>query len=159
MLLINSLENPSMWIYSCLNLDTLNCAGCYYCLTPKCIWEFSVFFFAFISKRCYVIVITLFRVLLASSIIIYSQWRQRWWCLHQGFSRNLICIVEVGGEEFNISVMSFGVGGERNLSRPCRNVRSGSKCKEISALVTLCRLKLIWWHGIIGQCVKLLEQT
>ena len=54
------------------------------------------------------------------------------------FSRNPICIAEVGGEEFNISVMSFGVGGERNLSRPCRNVRSGSKCQEISALVTLC---------------------
>ena len=29
-------------------------------------------------------------------------------------------------------------GGKRNLSRPCRNVRSGSKCQEISALVTLC---------------------
>ena len=83
--------------------------------------------------------------------IIYSRWRQSWWCLDQGFSRNLICIIEVGGEEFNISVMRFGVGGERNLSRPCRNVRSGSRCQEISALVTLCCWTLIWLHGINGQ--------
>ena len=72
---------------------------------------------------------------------------------------NLICVVEVDGEEFNISVMSFRIGGERNLSRPSRNIRNGSKCQEISALVTLCYWKLIWWHGIIGQCVKLLERN
>ena len=54
-----------------------------------------------------------------------------------GFSRNLICIVNVGGEELNTLVMKFAVAGERNLSRPYRNVRSESKCKEIPALVTL----------------------
>ena len=66
-----------------------------------------------------------------------------WCCLHQGFSRNPICAVEVVGEEFNIEVKCFVVGGERNLFRPCTDVRSGSKCREMSALVTLYYKKLI----------------
>ena len=43
---------------------------------------------------------------------------------NQGFSRYPICIVEVGGEQFKIIVTTFEVGGEKNLSRLCRDVRS-----------------------------------
>ena len=60
-----------------------------------------------------------------------------------GFYRNLICFVEVGGGESNILVTRFGVGGERNLSKRYRNIRSGPRCQETSALVTLHCRKLI----------------
>ena len=39
----------------------------------------------------------------------------------------MICTVEVGGEEFNMLVMSFEVYQKRHLSRPCMNVRGRSK--------------------------------
>ena len=60
-----------------------------------------------------------------------------------GFSRNLICFVEVGGGESNILVTRFGVGGERDLSKRYSNIRSGPRCQETSALVTLHCRKLI----------------
>ena len=40
--------------------------------SQMCLKEFSAFFFTFFSRICYVIVITLFKVHLASSMIIFS---------------------------------------------------------------------------------------